>query len=117
MAFGRVGEIASVSVSVIDDPPGIDTVSVEQVAGNAVVIRWKSFANDNRYDHFIVMRETPASRSLVAATHAVGSNGTHELRYQLAHGDVGTMRFSVIPVFSDYSVGNKVTSPDILVVA
>ena len=115
MSFGRVGNVATMDLELAGQVPSVIELDVNRLASRRAVIRWRTTAPNDAYDHFIVMRQHLGTRSFVAAAHNVSDSGIHEMPYEFNDGDTGALRFIVVPVLSDYSLGQEVMSPEIVV--
>lgn len=115
MTFGRIGNVADNELSLSVEAAEIIELNVEKLSDRRVLLQWKLAADSSAYDHFLIGREALGEKSLVGATHNVPRAGKFEYVHEVGRADVGSLRFFVIPVKNDYSLGKEVTALPIVI--
>lgn len=115
MTFGRVGNIAENELSLSTEAAEIVEFGVEKLSARRIALRWKLAADQDVYDHFLIGKEALGVVSMVAAVHNVPRSGKFEHVHEITRSDVGSLRFFVIPVKNDYSLGKEASAPAVTV--
>lgn len=114
-AFGNVGSFVSTEVSFDKTAYNITDVKAETVFDDFIVVRWKYDGDLSDIDHFLVMREVQGMRDVVGKSHALSGNRAFQCLKKMSEDDNGELEFIVVPIFSDYQIGNEAKSNRLVV--
>lgn len=114
-AFGNIGSFVSTEVSFDSIPYNITDVKIEKLFEDYISIRWKYDGDLKDVDHFLVIREIQGIRSIVGKSHALSGNRTFQYLKSISSDDNGELEFIVVPIFSDYQLGNEAKSNRLVV--
>lgn len=102
---GKVVDIQYVDVDLASFLPKIQEAKASVVNSKRTLLQWKVKGNPSLIDHFIVVLEINAMRTVVGKSHAVGGDNTFEFVDVLDNGEHGSLEYILIPVYYDYSRG------------
>jgi hypothetical protein len=109
-AFGNVGSFVAADVSFDKTVYSITDVKAETIFDDFIVVRWKYDGELTDIDHFLVMKEVQGIRSIVGKSHALSGNRSFQYLKKMSDDDLGELEFIVVPIFSDYQLGNEAKS-------
>lgn len=102
---GRTGIEVGIDATIPAFKPEIDSIVAQRAGPNKSLIFWTIVGDHNEIDHFVIMAEIHGVKSTVATVHNMSTSGKyHYFDYEVAN-EPGTVKYSVIPVFSDYAYG------------
>lgn len=106
-SFGSVGNLTTVEVSFANDTVYITESSVEPFDKKINLVRWSINGLAQSVDHFLVMKEFLGQRTVVGKAHAVNDPTTFRFFHELSSADIGELVYIIVPVFSNYVVGQE----------
>ena len=114
LTFGDIGIVAIVESSSVFEQSSIANVSMTKLTNKLISIKWTFVGNSNNVDHFILMRNSSTMKSIVGRAHANIDSNLFNYIHKMDDNDIGTIYYSVAPVFNDYTVGKFINSEKIL---
>lgn len=102
---GKVVDIQYVDVDLANFLPKIQEAKAAVVNSKRTLLQWRVKGDPSLIDHFIVVLEINAMRTIVGKSHAVGGDNTFEFVDILDNGEHGALEYILIPVYYDYSRG------------
>ncbi|MBK23600.1 MAG: hypothetical protein CME70_06295 [Halobacteriovorax sp.] len=112
-SLGRIGLERSIEATIPCQRCRISNVSAMKTGDNRNMIQWSITGNQNEVDHFLVMAVYQGVKSTVASTHNISDTGNYKVIDLDLSGELGSIEYSVIPVFSDYTYGTEVSAASI----
>jgi hypothetical protein len=115
MAFGAIGSMTMVEVSFDQDLVKIidPVASVFDRVTN--IVTWKTLGTLSQADHFLVFKEVHGIRTLLGKTHSEFSNGSCQYIHSVNHHDAGALKYIIVPITNDYTVGAAAFTNTVLV--
>jgi len=105
---GRTGIEAAIDVDIPAQRATIDNVVAERINPQRVKVNWTVSGDQNDIDHFIVRADFYGVTSTVGSVHNFSSSGRYWFYDHELYNEPGTVEYSVIPVYSDYTYGTEV---------
>lgn len=115
MAFGIIGAITTVEVSFDQDAVKIVDPVASVFDQTTNVITWKTLGDLSQADHFIIFKEVHGIRTLIGKTHSEFPNNSCQYIHTVNHHDVGSLRYIIVPITNDYTVGVPAITNTIIV--
>lgn len=95
--------------------PQVDNVIATQIQPRSILIEWSINGNLNKIDHFIIKNEVSGIKNVIGAAHNLSNNGAYKYMYNLLSQESGTVTFSIIPVYYDYTFGTESTTNTLVI--
>jgi len=112
-AEGRTGLERSIDANIPSTKCKVTSISVNRhPRGN--FINWAISGNQDDVDHFIVMARFQGIKSTIGAVHGFSESGNYRLFDRDLSMEPGSMEYSVIPVYADYTYGEEVETSTII---
>ena len=110
---GRTGIETAIDVDIPAQRASIDGINAERINPQRVKISWTVSGDQNDIDHFIVNASFYGITSTVGTVHNFSSSGRYYFYDNELFNEPGTVEYSVIPVFADYTYGDEVTAESV----
>lgn len=117
MMHGAIGNVKTVEASFAGSRSTLLNASVQTFDRRTNVLTCTIDHAGDEIDHVIVMKEVHGRRTLLAALATFIEASTVTWYHELSSSDVGSMRYIMMPVYGDYSVGAEISSNFIVVEA
>lgn len=112
-AQGRTGLERSIEANIPSTQCKVTSVSVKRMPrGN--YIYWTITGNQDDVDHFVVSARFQGVKSTIGAIHGFSETGNYRLFDMDLSTEPGSMEYSVIPVYSDYTYGEEVETSTVV---
>jgi hypothetical protein len=115
MSHGFIGTIETVEVSFDDQPARVNNASASRFDTNLNVVTWKLEGSIDQVDHFLIVKDVHGVRTLVGKTHSEFEFGNCQYLHPLNSRDQGELRYIVIPIFNDYTIGTQTVTNSVIV--
>lgn len=112
MLYGMIGTSYELDVSMNDTVTVLDVLATT-FDRDKILLNWSLEGNIELLDHFIIMREVNGASSIVGKSHCFDNKLS--FIYEKTQEDVGRIRFSLIPIYQDYSSAPLVQSNYLLI--
>lgn len=116
--FGIVGKITSVTTALANTNPTIIFTNATIASKDLIKIQWKLEKPELvlKIDHFILcMQNQQGSRTIVGKTHNISDNGQFFFFDILDNNEKGAIKYTITPVYHDFSYGGEVETNTLLV--
>lgn len=107
MSHGIVGNVSIVEAQFEEDPTSIREVQVTRIDYNTFRLEWQVTGLISHIDHFIIIKDVLGVRTIIGKVHSEFASATAFYLHKLGSDDVGQFKYSIIPVFNNYSVGTE----------
>jgi hypothetical protein len=111
--YGRIGSSYSVDVSYKLASSRILNFEATRANTKKVYLKWSVQGNEENFDHFIILKQIENVRTTIGKSHSLSKNLFYV--YELSQSDVGNIKFVLIPIHDDYSVGDVIYSNNLLI--
>lgn len=115
-AFGRVGNVRELDVTVDVPVAKIVDVIATRVDRRTASVRWNTEGQIADVEHFIIMKELLGQARIVGKTHNVSPGKSFEFLDQIEPDDIGDLNYRIVPVMGNYTRGQSVSSNAIRVI-
>lgn len=116
LAQGPVVDIKYVNISFNEvQYPIITNIAANKISPGSIVIEWKVKGSLSKIDHFIVKNNVSGIKNVIGSAHNVSSNGAYKFKYNLLSEEAGSVTFSIIPVYFDYTIGTETVSNTLVI--
>jgi hypothetical protein len=113
MLYGSLGISTQVDVTILSIKPTIKSLSTSYLDNNRLMLNWMIDGDQSDIDHFVIFREIDGVKSIIGNSHCL--SGVQNYIYKLSNHDLGNIRFSLLPIYHDYSSGTEFVSNYILI--
>jgi len=112
-AYGRIGSSYSVDASYKSIQS--KALNFEAIKANTqkVYLKWSIQGTEENFDHFLILKEIENARTIIGKSHSLSKSLFYV--YELTQKDLGNVKFVLIPVYDDYSVGDAIYSNNLLI--
>jgi len=110
---GRTGIEVAIDVEVPSFAPEVEDVVAQRVGMSKVLLYWTISGDQDDVDHFIIMAELHGIKSTVGTCHNMSYQGKYYFFDKEVSSEPGTVKYSIIPVLSDYTYGNEVSAEEV----
>ena len=112
-AQGRTGLEKSIEANIPSTQCKITAASVKRTSsGN--YIQWSITGNQDDVDHFVVSAKFQGIKSTIGAVHGFSETGNYKLFDWDLSMEPGSIEYSVMPVYADYTYGDEVKTSTII---
>ena len=115
LSHGAIGSVEVVDVSFDSDPARIVGQSAARFDSRLNVVTWKVEGNLSQVDHFLVLKDVHGVRTAIGKVHSEFEFGNALFLHDTNERDEGELRYVVIPIFNDYSVGDEATTNSVII--
>jgi hypothetical protein len=105
MSYGIVGDVTTTSVSFDDSSALIVAQSATRFDRHLNVVSWQVQGDMTQVDHFLVMKEVNAVRTVVGKAHSNFPLNGCQYNHAVTAADNGAIQYVIVPVMNDYKVG------------
>jgi hypothetical protein len=95
--------------------PYIDSVIVTKIGVNNVLIEWSIVGTLNKIDHFIIKNTVLNIKNVIAVAHNISNRDVFRYNYKLLQQEAGSITFSIVPIYYDYTIGTEVASNTLVI--
>lgn len=113
--FGDIGSVAIGLISFKFELPTITSVNSFVFAKNKIKILWKISGEVSKIDHFIIYNQSVFGKNIVGKANNITANNSFEFIDELNNGEVGSLTYSVLPVYYDYNLGKEISSNTVVI--
>ena len=111
---GRTGIEVAIDAEIPSFDPEIESLTAQRVGTSKALLYWTITGDEEDLDHFIIMAELQGIKSTVGTCHNKSIKGRYYyFDYEVA-GEPGAVKYSIIPVLSDYTYGDEVAAEEII---
>ena len=110
---GRTGLETTIDVDIVLQRATIDKVSANRAGTRKVYVYWTITGSQDDVDHFIIMAKYQGIKSTVGTVHNISYSGRYYFTDNELSREPGTIEYSVIPVYSDYTYGDEMTAEEV----
>ena len=79
------------------------------------MLTWTIDGNLEKIDHFIITLTRLGVKSVIGGSHNISDSNSFVFYDILTDGEVGEVYYSLIPVYFDYSLGQEISSNNIII--
>lgn len=113
--FGNIGSVTSTTVTVGVTKPSVVNIQTGRIKKNTIALRWSINGNQASVDHFLIVLNYLSGRAILGKCSNISVDNKYLFLQEFDENIIGTVSFSVIPVYYDYTYGNDFISPEIVV--
>jgi len=113
--FGNIGSVTSTTVTVGVTKPSVVNIQTGRIKKNTIALRWSINGNQASVDHFLIVLNYLSGRAILGKCSNISVDNKYLFLQEFDENIIGTVSFSVIPVYYDYTYGNDFISPEIIV--
>ena len=113
MLYGSLGISSQVDVSISTGKTIIKSFNISYISKERLMLKWSIDGDETEIDHLVIFRESDGIKTVVGNAHCLDRNKSYV--YELSNHDLGNIRFSLLPIYNDYSSGSEVSSNYILI--
>ena len=110
--YGKLGTCYTFEIDNEANTPSIERLIADKKS-NYVLLSWMVEGILSKIDHFMILKEVEGIRSVIGKSHCMSKYLNY--KYELTHKDIGSTKYILIPVYSDYAMGNLAYSNSILI--
>ena len=110
---GRTGIEVAIDVEIPSFAPEVEGVVSQRVRTSKVLLHWTISGDQDDIDHFVIMAEIHGIKSTVGTCHNISYQGKYYFFDREVSSEPGTVKYSIIPVLSDYTYGNEVSAEEV----
>jgi len=107
MSHGIVGNVETIDVDFERPPATINNIDAGRIDYDTVRVDWQIDGQISQIDHFIVMKETLGSRTIIGKVHSEFTDNNAYFLHRITGDDSAQFRYVIVPVFNDYTIGMK----------
>ena len=111
---GRTGIEVAIDAEIPHFNPEIESITVQRIGTSKALLYWTITGDQDDLDHFILMAEIQGIKSTVGTCHNMSYQGKYYYFDREVASEPGTVKYSIIPVLSDYTYGNEVVAEEIM---
>lgn len=113
--FGNIGSVTSTTVTVGVTKPSIVNIQTGRIKKNTVALRWSINGNQASVDHFLIVLNYLSGRAILGKCSNISLDNKYLFLHEFDENIIGTVSFSIIPVYYDYTYGNDFISSEVIV--
>jgi hypothetical protein len=113
--YGALGTTNELVVLIPDTVPSISEVKTQKINNKTVSIQWKVIGNTAKIDYFIIVLSILGMRTILGKCHNLSDAGIFKFIHDLDRNEQGILKYSVIPVYVDYTRGTEAQSQNNIV--
>jgi hypothetical protein len=114
-SFGEIGNITKTTLSLANILPNIYDASATKMNSRLIKIQWKLQGNATKIDHFIVILNILGMKTVVGKAHNITDSNYFEFYDTLTDNEKGSLSYTIIPVYYDYSRGKEISTNKVLI--
>lgn len=107
MSHGVVGNVSTVDAQFEGDPATIRDVQVTRIDYNTFRLEWQISGVISQIDHFLIIKDVLGVRTIIGKVHSEFVTATAFYLHKIGPDDVGQFKYSIVPVFNDYTIGTE----------
>lgn len=114
----EIGELAvesTITVSTTQNLASIFNQKATKLLPNVVKLSWSINGSNQDIEHFIVVENIAGLRQVVGKVHSFAQNSSFSYVHELKNREVGTIVYSIIPVYMTYNLGKEVLTNSVLI--
>lgn len=112
---GNVVDIQDIPINLSKILPVLSNGNATQVQDRSILIEWKVDGDLEKVDHFIIKLEMANMVTIVGTAHNVSSNNTFKFLDLLTDGESGSLTYSIVPMYYDYTQGAPLKTNTIVI--
>jgi len=112
MSYGAVGNIVTMNASFNTEASTRASLLLERVDSRTILISWRA-TDIASIDHFIVTLNNVNVKTIVGRVHSQSENC--QFIHSLTRNNIGELRYGIVPVYNDYTIGTVVYTNSIIV--
>ena len=116
MLYGSLGISTQVNVEIPKVSTTIQSFFASYLDKNKIILSWSTksnITNTSNIDHFIIFKEIDGIKSIIGKSHSFNDDLSYV--YETSKHDIGNVRFSLLPIYMDYSSGTTFSSNYLLI--
>lgn len=113
MLYGSLGTSIIIDATIPKTKVEIEKFSVSYFDRNRIILNWNVSGTSSDIDHFVIFKEIDGIKSIIGKSHCF--NTSLNYIYETSKHDIGNIRFSLLPIYMDYSSGAEFSSNYILI--
>lgn len=115
--FGAITDITEVAVNLTPPVPVVANLRAHLANSKSVELTWSLSGAQDEVSHFIIRRENAQTGKvdIVGKAHGVNSRNSYSYLAPLRHTEMGVFRYTVVPGYTDLTLGQTVTSNEVVV--
>lgn len=110
---GKIGYNYSFDVSYKTTFGTIEKVFAAFIESNKISITCRINGDENSIDHILIFKEIENVRTLIGKSHCLETNIS--FIHEITKHDIGEVNYVLVPVYTDFSVGNATYSNSLLI--
>lgn len=110
---GRIGSTASVEVTLDRSTAHVTDVTASLFDSRTVIVTWHVQGDPSTFDHFIIMRVVSGDRFPVGKCHVDFPHSNFQFLHTPDKADEAPASYIVVPVTSDYDLGEESSSDEL----
>lgn len=114
-SLGVIGVMESIDVTLEGDIATIIDASAAKFDKDLNVITWKIEGTIDKIDHFLIIKEVLGVRTMIGKSHCEFDSKNVQYIHVTKDKDFGELRYVIVPIFNDYSVGNETYTNSVIV--
>lgn len=112
---GNVVDIQNIPINLSKVLPVLSNGNATQVQERSILIEWKVDGDLEKVDHFIIKLEMGNLVTIVGTVHNISSNNTFKFLDLLTDGESGSLIYSIVPMYYDYTQGTPIKTNTIVI--
>jgi len=114
-SFGPTGAVIEYDADFTKTLPSIKEVKAVNLNKTMNILTWSVDGNLEKIDHFIITLTRFGIKSVVGSSHNISDSNSFIFYDVLLDGEAGEVFYSVLPVYFDYSLGQEISSNNIII--
>ena len=114
-AFGEVGNISKTTLSLANILPTAYIATATKINSRLIKIQWKLQGSATKIDHFIIVLNILGMKTVVGKSHNITESNHFEFYDDLTDNEMGSLSYTIIPVYYDYSRGKQISTNKVLI--
>lgn len=114
-SFGPTGAVIEYDADFTKILPTIKEVKAVNLNKTMNMLTWTIDGNLEKIDHFIITLTRLGVKSVIGGSHNISDSNSFVFYDILTDGEVGEVYYSLIPVYFDYSLGQEISSNNIII--
>lgn len=114
-SFGPTGTVIEYNADFTKILPTIKEVKAVNLNKSMNMLTWNVDGNLEKIDHFIITMTRLGVKTVIGSSHNVSDSNSFTFYDILSDGESGEVYYSLIPVYFDYSLGQEISSNNIII--
>jgi hypothetical protein len=115
LLYGNFGLTKTLDVSFDDQRARPVSLTAARFDRDLVTLNWSIAGAVDQIDHFLIFKEIEGVRTLLSKVHSDFVDDSCAFLHDLQVRDIGEIKYLIMPVYNDYSVGTYVVSNSVVV--